>query len=55
MFITLETDGILSFVLPKSFLNCSYYDKTRKLINKNFQMLILYNVMINILKHNKIQ
>tara|TARA_Y100001970_G_scaffold166821_1_gene204261 strand:- start:20 stop:1237 length:1218 start_codon:yes stop_codon:yes gene_type:complete len=35
----LETDGILSFVLPKSFLNCSYYDKTRKLINKNFQIL----------------
>jgi tRNA1(Val) A37 N6-methylase TrmN6 len=31
----LKKNGILSFVLPKNFLNCIYYDKTRKyIINK---------------------
>ena len=35
----LNQDGILSFVLPKSFLNCLYYDKTRKYINDNFTIL----------------
>ena len=28
----LKNDGILCFVLPKNFLNCIYYDKTRKYI-----------------------
>lgn len=31
----LKTNGILSFVLPKSFLNCLYYNKTRELLNKD--------------------
>ena len=35
----LNTNGILSFVLPKNFLNCLYYDKTRKYINENFKIL----------------
>jgi len=36
----LNTNGILSFILPKSFLNCLYYDKTRKYLNSNkFQIL----------------
>ena len=35
----LNDNGILSFVLPKSFLNCLYYDKTRKHISKNFKIL----------------
>ena len=35
----LKDNGILSFILPKSFLNCSYYDKTRKYILKHFQIL----------------
>lgn len=35
----LNTDGILSFVLPKSFLNCLYYDKTRKYINERYTIL----------------
>jgi adenine-specific DNA-methyltransferase len=35
----LNDNGILSFVLPKSFLNCLYYDKTRKYINDNYQIL----------------
>lgn len=35
----LNDNGILSFVLPKNFLNCLYYDKTRKFICDNFQIL----------------
>lgn len=35
----LNDNGILSFVLPKNFLNCLYYDKTRKYITKHFQIL----------------
>jgi len=35
----LNDNGILSFVLPKSFSNCLYYDKTRKYINDNYQIL----------------
>lgn len=35
----LNKDGILSFVLPKNFLNCLYYDKTRKYIYTHFQIL----------------
>ena len=34
-----KTNGIISFVLPKNFLNCLYYDKTRKYINAHFQIL----------------
>lgn len=36
----LNTNGILSFILPKSFLNCLYYDKTRKYLNM-FQILYI--------------
>jgi adenine-specific DNA-methyltransferase len=35
----LNENGILSFVLPKNFLNCLYYNKTRKYINNNFEIL----------------
>ena len=35
----LNDNGILSFILPKNFLNCLYYDKTRKFICDNFQIL----------------
>lgn len=35
----LNDDGILDFVLPKSFLNCLYYDKTRKEIARNYTIL----------------
>ena len=35
----LADGGIMSFVLPKSFLNCLYYDKTRKYINDKFEIL----------------
>lgn len=35
----LTDDGILCFVLPKSFLNCLYYNKTRKYIYDNYSIL----------------
>lgn len=35
----LNNTGILSFVLPKSFMNCLYYDKTRKFIADNFRII----------------
>ena len=35
----LKENGLLCFVLPKNFVNCSYYDKTRKFIRNNFQIL----------------
>ena len=35
----LNENGILSFVLPKSFINCLYYDKTRKFIDSNFTII----------------
>jgi type I restriction-modification system DNA methylase subunit len=37
----LKKDGILSFVLPKSFLNCLYYNKTRKYIVENYKILTI--------------
>ena len=35
----LTKNGFLSFVLPKNFLNCIYYDKTRKFINDNYEII----------------
>jgi len=35
----LNKDGILSFVLPKNFLNCLYYEKTRAYIYENYRIL----------------
>jgi len=37
----LSENGILSFVLPKNFLNCLYYNKTRKYIHTHFQILYI--------------
>lgn len=39
----LAEDGILSFVLPKGFTNCLYYDNTRKFINENYTILNIEN------------
>lgn len=36
--LLLENDGILSFILPKAFMNSLYYDKTRKYIAENFSI-----------------
>jgi hypothetical protein len=38
-FTLLQPNGLLSFVLPKNFLNCLYYDKTRAYIAAHFQIL----------------
>lgn len=35
----LKEKGVLAFVLPKSFLTCLYYDKTRKYIAENFRII----------------
>ena len=35
----LTKSGILSFVLPKSFLNSSYYNKTRKFIYQRYKII----------------
>ncbi len=35
----LNDKGILSFVLPKNFLNCNYYNKLRKYICENFKII----------------
>ena len=40
----LNDNGILSFVLPKSFLNCLYYDNTRKYIVENFKIIDIIDV-----------
>jgi len=32
-------NGFLSFVLPKNFTNCIYYDKLRKYINENYKII----------------
>lgn len=37
----LNEGGILSFILPISFTNCLYYDKTRKHIIENFEIINL--------------
>ena len=35
----LNTNGILSFILPSSFINCLYYDKLRKHIYNNYKII----------------
>ena len=37
----LEEGGIISFILPKNFLNCLYYDKTRKHIVENYSVIVI--------------
>ena len=37
----LNPNGILSFILPKSFTNCLYYDKLRKYITDKYSILEL--------------
>jgi type I restriction-modification system DNA methylase subunit len=37
----LEEGGIISFILPNNFLNCLYYDKTRKHIAENYSLIMI--------------
>jgi len=39
----LNINGILSFILPKNFLNCLYYNKTRQFISTNYTILNIIN------------
>ena len=39
----LNKDGILSFVLPNNFLNCSYYNLVREKIKDEFNILKIIN------------
>ena len=38
----LNENGILSFVIPKSFVNCVYYNKLRTYINDNYTILKIF-------------
>ena len=44
----LKPNGLLCFVLPNNFMNCIYYDKTRKYIIENYTILD-----IKFIKHTK--
>jgi len=44
-FELLKDNGILSFILPKNFLNCLYYDKTRKYLITNCEILHIVDGM----------
>lgn len=35
----IKDNGIISFVLPRNFLNCLYYDKTRRYIKQHFKII----------------
>lgn len=39
----LNDGGILSFILPKNFINCLYYDKLRRYINENYKIINIKN------------
>jgi adenine-specific DNA-methyltransferase len=39
----LNKNGIISFILPKNFLNCLYYNKTREYIFNSFKILNIVN------------
>ena len=39
----LKKDGILAFILPNNFLNCSYYNKVRNYIKNNYKLIDVVN------------
>lgn len=39
----LNDNGVLSFVLPNSFINCLYYDKLRKFVFENYKIIDIMN------------
>lgn len=40
--LKLTINGILCFVIPSTFLNCSYYSKTREFIKRKYEILDIY-------------
>ena len=43
----LNDKGIMSFILPKGFINCLYYEKTRVFIKKNYKIINIINCKEN--------
>ena len=43
----LKPDGILAFVLPTSFYNCSYYEPCRKYIQHHITILHIENIQVD--------
>ena len=43
----MEKGGVLSFILPKNFINCLYYNKLRKYIFDNFTIIDIVDCAIN--------
>ena len=41
----LSENGVLSFILPKNFLSCSYYNETREYIYKRFNIIRIEECM----------
>ena len=39
----LKKEGILAFILPNNFLNCSYYNKVRNYIKNNYKLIDIVN------------
>ena len=46
-------NGILAFILPKNFLNCLYYEKTRQYIKNKFCILDIYECDPNLFMETK--
>jgi hypothetical protein len=46
----LDKNGILSFILPKNFTNSQYYNKTRKYLVNNYEILFIVNCNDNYLE-----
>lgn len=49
----LAEDGILAFVLPTSFYNCSYYELCRKYISENHTILDVKNITVSYIDTNQ--
>lgn len=49
----LNINGILAYILPKNFLNCLYYNKTRKFIIDNYSILNIININDKYLETNQ--
>jgi len=43
----LNKNGVLLFILPKSFMNCLYYNKLRQYIYKNYKIINIINCSNN--------
>jgi len=49
----LEENGIIAYILPKNFLNCLYYNNTRKFIIENYSIINIININDKYLETNQ--